>query len=740
VRSGKDATAWRRLDWTRPVATDTETTGLRTSAGHRPFIFAAADAAWRTAVASFPVDPFTRQVQYAARPVLYSAVRRSLESAPRLVYHHAKFDIQMYRAAGVRVSAAFARFEDTLYAAHHCNSLEPSLGLKKLAKLYGGVPDTDEKELQAAVVWCRREGKKLGWSLGVERGYTIHGPKTTAVLQTDYWLPAAIALHHPAIAKKWSGTPLDRVAEVYAVRDVERTQLLWQFYDDLIDALGVRGAYVDEKDLLKVTLRMEARGCAVRRADVKEEMERLRVKSEVHLRKMRVMSGNPDLDPDRTVQIRKYLFDERKLEVKFRTPTGLPQANIAALRAYDTDPFVRELFGYRAAEKGFGFQAGYLTTMARDQLGGAVLERHRYGWCCHPDFQQIGPATGRYSCRKPNLQNVPDAFTTRSIEPIQARFPFGPRPGFWWVHYDYSQLEIRVFAHFAQEQGMLDVLLSGRDLHAECSELIWGGKGNDKALVQACHSLDLVQDKPQSEEVAVLWRKYKWRPEWKTDQKRMFRVAEDWLHSFGYQIIVAEASIGRQKARSKAKMVFFGKIFGGGPNVLVDFAGYTWEDAKQTYADYSATFPGIDRFIKRISKQGKRDGYITASYGRRLAIDPDFAYRAANYIVQGSSAALLKNRTRAMAEHIQRSAVCRGGGPLLTIHDEFVAELPVTVTGDELRTQKAIMEDHGGEFCLPLPASVYIATERWSERRKVDLKTLPAGRIDPATFKKETEK
>ena len=140
-------------------------------------------------------------------------------------------------------------------------------------------------------------------------------------------------------------------------------------------------------------------------------------------------------------------------------------------------------------------------------------------------------------------------------------------------------------------------------------------------------------------------------------------------------LLTARAAFGEHiqkddKERKYAKVVNFGRVYGGGAKTVAAQTGISMEKAKQVVDGFDKAYPGVARFSKQLQQQAMRQGYIVTPSGRRLPVDEDRAYAALNYMVQSTS----------------RDVTCRGLVKLhragftpylrLPIHDEVVASLP----------------------------------------------------------------
>lgn len=691
------------------IAFDTETTGLGVWHGDKPFAFSFANEEGDVRYIEFQVDPFTREVQ----PDLMALqeMRRVLEDKRvTKVMHNANFDVRMMqRGWGIDVRGPM---HDTLFMAHCVDSLEPSYGLKQLSDRYLDYDTEDRDELLVATRQARNIAKKLGWKLGVKVSMDAGTQKLkeAAAVPADYWMPGELACRD----ERYSGWA--DVCEQYARKDVERTLLLYHYY--LIgfeECDGSRLAYEDELKLWPTMHRMEERGVQIHLGTVLADIKRLagEAKSWKQQVTKKAWKGFNINSHQQIARLAKKL----QLRITDRTDTGKISTTAKVLGKYLSNPTILALFKYRACVSGLRFRYQYQMLRVKDPL--------TKGWVLHPHYNQVGPATRRLSCQGPNLQNVPirasaGAFAHRME--VGVRNCFVPRPGYTWYLFDYHQLEVAVFASCSEEPTMLAAIRAGKDLHSECTDRTWGGQDNP-ASVKACSlALCLLRSNQEpSKAVLKIWRtlgiKERMIPKMTLTDRR--RVSEHWLSLFDYSIVRAEASIGVKSSRTKTKMLLFAKIFGGGPNAVKDLLLVdTLTEAQEFLTTYARSFPGVDPWIQRISAEGRRNGYILNIYGHRISVNPQKAYRAANYTVQGSAAALLKSAMVRCDTYLRESGI--DGHLVMTIHDEIVFEIHKKWAGIGILLElKRIMEDHGGRLKCGLQVDIDRVRDNWDEKESV---------------------
>jgi len=393
-----------------------------------------------------------------------------------------------------------------------------------------------------------------------------------------------------------------------------------------------------------------------------------------------------------------------------------------ALRPYADHPFVREVLAYRSSVKAADtFFQKYTDMMRPDLISNPLGDPFDDTHVLHPSLNQCGTVTGRFSCNNPNLQQVANSDTSaRGTDPIQARAPFGPRPGYLWYLCDFAQMELRVFADIADVPSMLEAIFAGRDLNTENANRAWGGKGNQYALEAASYALELGHDEPTKQEIKDVWKTYGWKPSYGGRSKAAYETADEWLACFDYDIVKAEKSIGKSGTRGRSKCVTFCKIYGGGPDAVVDLLYCTSAEAKAYWKQYDRAFPEINAYIRAASEHAENNGYIINKYGRKLRIDPRFSYRAVNYMIQGTCADLMKEGIRKCHEFLQETGI--DGHVLMTIHDELIFEIR---EGHNykwiLRELMRLMSDHEGRLRVPMPVEMKRCRLRWDQKESVDL-------------------
>ena len=273
----------------------------------------------------------------------------------------------------------------------------------------------------------------------------------------------------------------------------------------------------------------------------------------------------------------------------------------------------------------------------------------------HSTFDQVATATGRISSSEPNLQNIP----VRTEEGREIREAFLPRAGWVLVDADYSQIELRLMAHFSGDAAMVDAFTHGQDIHARTASEIF--------------------DVPLDRVTPAL--------------------------------------------RSNAKAVNFGLIYGISGFGLARNTGVSRAEAQDFINRYFAKYPGVRRFMDEAVALGQERGWAETMMHRRRALPElkskqaavrEFGKRAAmNTPVQGTAADIIKAAMvavdAALREHGMRSKL------ILQVHDELILECPPEEAEAAAALLKTCME---GVITLRVPLEAEVHTGRtWAEAK-----------------------
>jgi DNA polymerase I-like protein with 3'-5' exonuclease and polymerase domains len=761
------------------VAIDTETTGVDVWGAHdvdgvmcvdKPFAVSMCDEEGHTWYCAWEVNPFTREVTPNPADVEYII---SVLSTPGIqaIFHNSKFDCRMLAKVGIfvefLVKLAGGRIHDTLFQARVCNTLELDYGLKPLSKRILDIDDIDEKQLQEAVVSARRRLKS----------YNVRAIKNNMPLmlsseepKTDYWLPAYFAKLDLEQEQEPNTLWLEGCKR-YCRFDTFRTMGLHLFYHDVMsDDDYLREKYDFEmRSIWPIVNKMEERGM---RAFPDEN----RIETQNCLEAMGYFHDNPELcevmgcakpkdheGPHSHLANMQSIIEEhgllhlppekmappetkrpRKIEWKPPpfNPSSSPQlmrvlylpkgegglgiphqfkrkgvgkgekltADKDTLRDLMYEPFVQELAGYRAAKHTKGLFFDKFEGLMKPDL---IV---RDCWVIHPGLNQCGTKTGRFSCNDPNLQQVSAGGKKSLSATYSSTKVFGPRPGYVWLGFDYSQQEVRIFAFLAQVPVMLEAISTGADPFKAMADKAWGGKLNKNTAKAVVQALDLFRD-PANDAVKDYWNEIGWSKvkalRHSPSDSTVYDIAQDWIAKHGYSIVAAEASLGKESSRQRCKHITYAKIFGGGPESYTHLLYCTLDETREFDEEYNASMPEMKEFMDRLGKKGGRDRYIINLYGRKLCVDPQFRYRAVSYMVQGSAADMMKNALVKVDAFLSRLKNC-DAHLIITIHDELKIEIREKhLTDNIIQSIIARMEDTEGRVGVPMPVECTVTKHRW---------------------------
>lgn len=695
------------------VACDTETTGLRLWHGDAPFAFSFCNERGDTVYIEWPVHPLTRKVQPDRKE--WNAIRDFMEDrSVTKIFHNGKFDVRaMEKGHGITVCGPGGavrdggRLEETMFAAHACNSKEPSYGLKELSDKYCDFGREDQDELKACVKRLRLWAKKDGWKIAFEEKEKSDGTfKNSPQVSADYWIPATAY----GLGKQWVTKKESLLCEQYASNDVQRTMLLWKMYQQVMEDLDVRDTYEREIALFDTVYRMEERGVTVSDAGIDKAIVDAKEVMRVSYNTIQSKYAWKGVNLRSHVQVAKMLFDKNKvpLHPKFKRSTKMEA--IVQHMAY---PSVSALLRYRTYEKGLSsFYLKYKKMGTREHMGEGLLT-------LHANFKQVGADTGRFSCSEPNLQQVSSPESSKNSAALAVREPFHPRDGYWWLSSDYDGQEIRLYAEVSKEPNMMKALAEGRDIHSMIISRICGGDNNPIALRGAVQALGLDGVQTELNEPTLQARKalgVKLGRLYDVDDQN--RIASHWLRQFNWDIEKAEKSVGRKNTRGRLKMTTFGRCYGASAKTLAMTLREPLESAQQIIEIYKDEFPDMDKFMKDMIRKVMKDGYVRTLWNRRLVIDPGLAYTVVNYLIQGTASDLLKHAMENLDQFFRRRNI--DASVLMPIHDELISELPAYVcTLGFIKKYASVMEDTGGHLKYPIPTKPLLIIDSWHRPRAI---------------------
>lgn len=446
--------------------------------------------------------------------------------------------------------------------------------------------------------------------------------------------------------------PLDQVAR-YAAEDADIT---WRLYELL--AKGIDAEPVDAAD---AATRSRAAGteASLKQLFTEVEMPLVRVLSDMEragvsldadllksyagtikqridqLRAEMVDVVGEEFNPDSPKQLSEILFDRLGMRVVKTTKTGRStDAEVLETLAAETDhPLLPLLLEYRELNKLLGTYLLPLPGYLSPNTGRL-----------HASFHQTGAATGRLSSSDPNIQNIP----IRTAAGREIRRAFRARDDdSVLITADYSQVELRMLAHFSDDAELTKAFNEGLDIHAYVASQVFG---------------------VPIEEVT-------------SDQRRV------------------------------AKTVNFGIVYGQTAFGLARTLRIPRGEAQSFIDEYKERYTGLDKFLRTCVAEAEDLGFVTTIMGRRRDIPEIRSRNrnqrflgerlAINTVIQGSAADLIKVAMIKLNQRLKTE--CEGARLLIQVHDELVLEAP---RGVSQKTLEATVETMSGALPLRVPLKV----------------------------------
>jgi DNA polymerase-1 len=333
-----------------------------------------------------------------------------------------------------------------------------------------------------------------------------------------------------------------------------------------------------------------------------------------------------------TKQLREILFTDLELPTKGikKTKTGFSTAEDELNKLKELHPIISLMLDYRELSK---LETTYLKALPR--MINPKTKR------IHTHFSQVVAATGRLSSHDPNLQNIP----TKTTEGRRIRQAFVAEAGSILVGFDYSQIELRLAAHFSKDEKMIKAFKTQADIHTETAAQING------------------------------------------------ILSKDVSH----------------KMRQEAKAINFGILYGQGPHGLSQSAGIPYSQAQEFIKKYFITYPNIKIMVDNFIEEAEKKGYASTLIGRKrplpdinstMPLAKKSAQRMAiNTPIQGAAADLIKKAMiKVMALIVGKEDEIK---LLLQVHDELIFEIKENrVEKYSLEIEKIMQEN--SQLTVPL--------------------------------------
>ena len=441
--------------------------------------------------------------------------------------------------------------------------------------------------------------------------------------------------------------PLEKACD-YAAEDADITlRLHRQFKRQLVEEKMVAVYETIERPLISVLIGMEKAGIRVDQAMLKRLSRDFAQRLGGLEDEIKTLAGE-DFNVGSPKQLGEILFDK----------LGLPGAKKTKTGAYQTDARVLEDLaagGHDLATRVLDWrQLSKLKSTYTDSLVEDVnLETGRI----HTSYSMAGAQTGRLSSTDPNLQNIP----IRTEEGRKIRQAFVPKEGCKLISLDYSQIELRVVAHMAGIDALIQAFHDGADIHA----------------ITASQVFDVPIERMEP------------------------------------------------MVRRKAKAINFGIIYGISAFGLARQLGIEQKEAKVYIEAYFERYPGIKDYMERLKAECRKSGMVETLFGRRIHLPGindknhmtrNYAERQAiNAPVQGTAADIIKRAMIRVPQALQKKKL--KAEMLLQVHDELLFEAPVLEVDGVIEVISQVMENAvGPAVSLSVPLDVEVGVgDNWDE-------------------------
>ncbi len=382
----------------------------------------------------------------------------------------------------------------------------------------------------------------------------------------------------------------------------------------ILASMQWEGMLIDEKELIKYG------------ENLKKHIEELRID-------IYSLAGE-EFNVNSTKQLAEILFEKLKLTPTKKTKSGYSTDVDALEKIRDSHPIIEKILEYRQLMK-------LNSTYVEGMIPFINLRTGKI----HTFFHQTVTATGRLSSTEPNLQNIP----TRTEIGKKLRKVFKAGEGKVFVDADYSQVELRILAHIANDETMINAFNSGADIHT-------------------------------------------------ISASQVFKVPVD------------EVS---KQLRSKAKAVNFGIVYGISDFGLAEQIDIKRKEAKQYIEQYLETYHGIKDYMSDVVESAKKKEYVETIFGRRRYIAElnsknymvrKFGERAAmNTPIQGTAADIMKIAMIKVYNELKNRNL--KSKIVLQIHDELIIEAPLEEKEEVKKILKECMEN-AAKLNVPLIVEV----------------------------------
>lgn len=441
------------------------------------------------------------------------------------------------------------------------------------------------------------------------------------------------------------------VALVYAAGDTEKTVKLYRWmlghYDKREDLRRLKRLLFDiEMPVARTFIWSDIRGI---KFDVEEanKLDEQFAKEEAEHRANIDRLFGEEINLNSPAQLKRKLFEDLKLPDISNGSTGVKVLK-KLTNKHEVIPLILEYRG-----------VGKLRQAFTEKLPGEIKSDGRI----HPWHNTLGAATGRFTCKDPNTQQIP-------AKRPEVRKLFTSEEGRILVSMDFSQIELRVLAHMADEKVLIEAFHKGRDIHSTTAAMISNGKYS-------------------------------------------YEDVEEYKDTEGHPC---------QKLRKQAKVVNFGIVYGMSAKGLSDTLEIKKKEAQEIIDNYFKGYPGISTYMDEQKRIARKQGYVTDMLGRKRRLSSFYRskdnfdhFRAdrqgGNFPIQASAGSMLKKAIVDLAEVLPKFDSFIS----LQVHDELLFNCPRDTSREALYEIRDTMTN-AVKLVVPVKSDIEIYPNKWMDK------------------------
>jgi DNA polymerase-1 len=451
-----------------------------------------------------------------------------------------------------------------------------------------------------------------------------------------------------AKAVSFAAIPLERALD-YAGERADLALQLATALNGLLAEEDLQRVYDElERPLIPVLVDVERAGVRIDGNALAAQAERLDMELNRLAGRIYELSGE-EFNINSPKKLSEILFDRLGMRTETIRRTTKTKAQSTAFEVLEELALTHELpkliLEWRSLQKLKGTYIDALPMLVNPDTGRV-----------HTCFNQAVAATGRLSSSDPNLQNIP----IRTEIGRDIRRAFVAERGNVLISADYSQIELRVLAHLAQEQALVEAFRNGEDIHDRTALKVFG----------------------------------------------------------------TSSGLSAHELRRRAKIINYALLYGKQAFTLARDIGVPRPEAQAFIDAYFAGFPAVRKFIDDLLVQARETGVVKTMFGRRRLVPDlnnrnyqlrgEAERKAVNFPIQGTAADILK---RAMIDVHDALSTLAGGRArmILTVHDELLFETPKEAADETAAAVRSLMEQ-AVTLAVPLEVDVGVG-ENWKEAK-----------------------